>query len=275
VIGVVVQDAGSSNLILHKMRQAQIDFEIYAFGPALQIARELGLSRFLKSKINAKVTRILAGANYRDVHGLPETILLNYERLSVPIDGVLDGWEYFTERFPGIKIRNYIVMDEIAYGIASSLFPGKVKLERNFYYEYEIASFLSLREIDSVSYFRTACYLSQPKPNLTFPKSHHGRDCICADLEKVVKSPYRPSKVLVRDHVKMNSANCVSTCNSALDVSIELTSRKLPLHVCLASSEFVFGAPSTALYIAQKSGLQAIAVDQSASWQGPKFPHLE
>jgi hypothetical protein len=263
MICYVAQDAGGANLVLHQALNDRADKALYLFGYASEMASELGLDSWTARKFSNSFEKVVAGANGHTISN-PERLLNKFQTSGIPIDGYLDGWENLGNRFPGIKIRNYLVVDDVSEKIAINLFPGKVLRVENCYLTNTLKSLASIRA-NLEGFTDSVLYLSRPKLGNTKYSPSHGEQCICSDLS-LIHLHFRGQRVIVRDHPRLDSRLCIS--DFSIENSLELSRSKgtKPLEQDLAMSSVVVGAATPALYIAKEAGLKVFATEL------PKFP---
>jgi hypothetical protein len=263
MISYVAQDAGGANLVLHQALNDRSDKALYLFGYASEIANELGLDNWKKREFSDSFEKVVAGANGYAISN-PERLLHKFQTSGIPIDGYLDGWDNLGNRFPGIKIRNYLVVDDISEKIAIDLFPGKVLRVENCYLINTLKSLASIRaNLDGFT--DSVLYLSRPKLNHTKYWPSHGEQCICSDLS-LIHLHFRGQRIIVRDHPRLDSRLCIYDFPKENSVELCWSKGTKPLERDLAMSSIVVGAATPALYIAKEAGLTVFATEL------PKFP---
>jgi hypothetical protein len=278
MIGFIAQDMGGANLVLHHAKNFNFDKKIFAFGPARKLCSQLKLEKFMSNdyELNFNSDSIIAGANFKNSSKKSDKLLRQFESRNLTIHGYLDGWEFLNCRFPNVKIENYFVTDHYAYNIAVKFFPGKVKMLPNYYLNQVK---LDLDEIKLGNKFiSNDSVLLITQPNIqnqdNYNKFIHGQHCICSDLSKIFHS-FLPRSIVVRDHVRLNSLDCINYFSSKFQINLVLTNSMLPLAQDLSNCKIICGAPNQALFFAQQLGFETyITKKVPKEWKGPKFDYL-
>ena len=273
MIGFVAKDSGGANLVLHHALSIQTECQFYLFGIAKKIASELKIEQVTRNRSVNELTHIIAGANFPGEIGELEILLSEFQAREIPIDGYLDGWENLGGRFPGINIRNYLVVDNYSEALAKKLYSGNVLRVKNFYLDTTIKEFNLLRSIipqnpNGVLYFS--------RPKLSDPDSQwtHGKNCICSDL-RIIEKILSPANVIVRDHPLLDSIICINEYSARKRLKISQSKGISPLAKDLAHCVFAVGAPTPALDIARAAGLNTYILGSSQISSGaPIFPIL-
>jgi hypothetical protein len=273
VIAFVAKDSGGANLVLHHALSIQTECKFYLFGVAKEIAAELKIEQFKRNQSVNELTQIISGANFPGEIGEQEILLGKFQAQGIPIDGYLDGWENLANRFPGIDIRNYLVVDDYSEALARKLYPGKVLRVKNFYLHSTLNEFHSFSSIIPQNP-NGVLYLSRPKLSDPGSQRLHGENCICTDLRTIEKS-LSPTKIVVRDHPSLNSIICISEYSARKGLVICQSRGTSSLAKDLAQCSYAVGAPTPALGIAKDAGLKAYILSSSQMSAGaPSFPIL-
>ena len=273
MIAYVAKDSGGANLVLHHALSSPNERSFYLFGIAKRIAFGLNIDYSNEESFSSLVSQVVSGANYPGEIGEMEKLLGKFQTHDIPIDGYLDGWEHLHNRFPEIKIRHYLVVDDYSESIARELYPGKVKRVNNYYLDSTLTKLYSLRDRMTEDP-NSVLYLS--RPNLVNKKrvTKHGINCICYDLQ-IIFLRLVPRSILVRDHPLLNSITCINDFSYSAGVKIIRTEGTSPLANDLAPCRVAVGAPTPALGIAKEAGLRVFALKNSASHQASlHFPIL-
>lgn len=273
MIAFVAKDSGGANLVLHHALSIQTEYKLYLFGIAEKIASELKIEQFVRNQSVNKLTRIISGANFPGEIGEQEILLGEFQEQGIPIDGYLDGWQNLGNRFTGINIRNYLVVDEYSEALAKKLYPGKVLRVKNFYLHSTLKEFRLLSSIIPQNP-SGVLYLSRPKLSDPGSQGLHGENCICTDLRTIEKS-LLPAKIVVRDHPLLDSIICINEYSARKGLKISRSNGISPLAKDLAQCAFAVGAPTPALGIAKDAGLNTYILSSSQMSAGaPSFPIL-
>ena len=276
MIGFVAEDMGGANLVLHHAKHTNSDKTIFAFGPAKNLCKLLNLESFVTNDTECNFDLIIAGANFKNSKKTSEKLLTNFVKKKIPIHGYLDGWEFLNERYKNTNIEKYLVTDYYAFRIVTEFYPGKVRLVQNYYFEQVKSDLRILQDGTEIGVTGSILYLTQPNilNDSNRLKLRHGQDCICNDLFKI-KDLLRPKKIIVRDHVRLNSLKCNSFFRTINNINLEYTSATAPLANDLIKCEVVCGPPNPALFLAQQIGLTTFTTKQlPKDWRGPNFIFL-
>jgi hypothetical protein len=276
MIGFVAQDMGGANLVLHHAKFTNKDKTIFAFGPAKSLCKLLNLENFLTNNTEFDFDLIIAGANFKNSKKTSDKLLINFMKKNIPIHGYLDGWEFLNERYKNTKIENYLVTDNYAFSIVNELYPGRVKLVQNYYFDQVKLDYGIFKNGTDDSVADSVLYLTQP--NITndsnLLKLMHGQNCICDDLFKI-KDLLGPKKIIVRDHVRLDSLKCIGFFRTKSNIVFKHTSATSPLASDLIKCEVVCGPPNPALFLAQQLSLKTFTTKElPKNWKGPNFIFL-
>lgn len=273
MIAFVAKDAGGANLVLHHALSIQTECKFYLFGIAKEIASELKIEQIVRNDSAKKLTHIISGANFPGEIGEQEILLGEFQAQGIPIDGYLDGWENLGNRFPGINVRNYLVVDDYSEARAKELYPGKVLRVKNFYLHSTLKEFYLLSKIIPQNP-SGVLYLSRPKSKNSDSLEIHGKNCICTDLRTIEKS-LSPTNIVVRDHPKLDSIICIREYSARKGLKISQSRGISSLANDLAKCSFAVGGPTPALGIAKDAGLKVYILGSSQMSVGvPSFPIL-
>jgi hypothetical protein len=274
MIGFIAQDMGGANLVLHHAHFFRGKKLIFAYGPAKELAKTLNLT--LEKPSNFELKEIIAGANSKNSNLESDKTLVHFNKMDIPINGYLDGWQFYDERFLGLDINYFYVTDKFAEAIAIDLFPNKVRMMPNFYFEKVEKDFMKLKNnFQNKSNF-DVLYFTQPKISNrdNIFNLEHGQNCICFDLITVKKN-LDPSCIIVRDHVNLNSSICLDYFSKLHKLFIVRSNAFKPLAEDLHISKVVCGAPTPALYFASELKFETyVTQDLPRNWQGPNFKIL-
>jgi len=261
VIVFVAKDAGGANLVLHHALAIASECHFYLFGIAREIAAELQIENLINSVSSNKVTHVISGANFPGEMGEMESLLGEFQAQGIPIDGYIDGWENLGNRFPGINIRNYLVVDDYSEALAKEIYRGKVLRIKNFYLDATLREFYLLRSTLEQNP-KGLLYLSRPKLNQLGSYTLHGVNCICPDLQ-IIDKLLTPTYVIVRDHPLLDSTVCTIEFSVNKKIKISRSKGTSRLAKDLALCDTAVGALTPALGIARDAGLNVYTLDNS------------
>jgi hypothetical protein len=135
--GFFISDAGSSNQILHKILNENLNCEIFGHEPGLTLAESLGLQakNFSEFNFESEFDFYVFGSYLfnREQDELIEKLFLK----GAKVVGVLDHWVNFENRWVNRQPLEIWVTDKFAYSLANQFFPdSEIKLFVNYYLQY-------------------------------------------------------------------------------------------------------------------------------------------
>jgi len=273
MIAFVAQDMGGANLVLHHAKFTKENKKIFAFGPAKKLCNLLHLENYLTVNPMDNCDLVIAGANFQNSIKTSDLLLKDFESKGVKINGYLDGWEFYQKRFTNIIVHNYLVTDEYALRLAELYYPSKIKLIENFYLNQVRLDLNKLGLMNLVTVRNYVLYLTQPNILNIRNKFNflHNQDCICEDLWRIFTA-INPDHVIVRDHSRLDSSECIKNFELITNNEIEKSSASVPLAHDLSKCSIVCGPPNQALYIAQQLGYKTLSTKRLPDeWMGPNF----
>jgi len=277
----VAEDAGGANLTLHAALKDKEFSRVFVFGIAKDIASNLGVKAHSNEMEITGITRVVAGANAQGTAKAADLFLRRFNSMKVPIFGFLDGWDNLENRFPGLRIRKYLVVDEYSKRIAESIYgSSKVELSENHYRNQVLEDHANLvaklSDAELIKKQKTIIYFSRPSEGSGSEAKCTNSFCICADLSIILKKFPRFS-VLVRDHPTLNSRKCILRFSIRHDLQIERTEGVTPLGADLSRCSVAIGQSNPALLIAQDAGLMTFTTSENARYtmgMAPIFTNL-
>lgn len=267
-MGVVVHDAGATNVILAYLEDTSFDVKVLASGPAVKLFQGAKLehlffneSDFLKQEFDA----IFLGQNFKAP--IDKLIIRNFQHSDVLLIAVLDHWTFSRKQYvvDGVELLPdcFIVNDPEAYRRASKEFPEvDIILIPNYYIEKCKVRYskLSIPE----EYERNILYISESidsESNPEFGKVYKSDgvgeldfhaflffiqniDYFGSDKQKVIIRPH-PSEPLGKFDQRF--------LNHSVDIEV---SREIDLVKDLRRSRIVVGIQSMAMAIAVELGCE-------------------
>lgn len=264
----MAHDGGGANQVFHMAvsLRAQEDLSI-AFGPAREIAKNLGL-RLTESEFFVDETdELVIGASSNDIITELEQLVGKWQITEEFLtSGFLDGWQSYERRWPSIRVDRYLVSDIYAFKMAQYVFTKSPIVKVPNYYlqinksHFERASLKGTKKDRNLS----VLFLVQPSESDIL-----GKNCICEDLYLMNK--LNCNTIYIREHPLTNSKECIEQHDFEVkDCSLEFVDQKQPIGLQLASVDFVAGPATYALFIAKELGLRTYLTRRyPKDWGGP------
>jgi hypothetical protein len=273
LIAYIAHDAGGANQVFnYALNRIEKDYLFYAFGPAIKIAKSLGIDLCNDEQIPENCYQVVLGANSVHSPTQAEELVMSHTSYGAGLQviGFFDGWVNLDKRWPGLKINQYLASDEYAFEIGKSFYTASlVKLVKNYYLDRVRLDLFNLRklqrEADLILESNKTLFLTQPRGDWPAPNS-----CICEDLRKLYSNGFK--NLHIRDHPLLDSSICVKRNSDLFSGRIQLLDKEDSLAKHLHQSTNVVGHPTYALYIAQQLKFSTFLVGgYKKNWTGPNL----
>jgi hypothetical protein len=131
-----ISDAGSSNQILHKILNENLNAEVFGHEPGLTLAKSLGIkARKFHEFNNIDEYNIYVFGSYL-INSEQDKLLEILKTRNLKTVGVLDHWINFENRWASLQPSEIWVSDQLAYNLAKQFFPNsEIKLNINHYFK--------------------------------------------------------------------------------------------------------------------------------------------
>lgn len=166
-ISIIAYDAGSANILFHYVLNSLNINNCYFIlgGPAIKIFKSLKVKIYNDKnleKLISKSQTIISGTGWQsDLEHMSRDLAKKQKIKSIAI---LDHWKNYKKRF--LRNNNLILPDEIwvfdkfAYSLAKKIFKLRIRLKKNYFYEYILKKSKKLKKKKSNKI--TYLYLDEP-----------------------------------------------------------------------------------------------------------------
>lgn len=263
---VSAHDAGGANQLIHRFLE-NTDVEFVFTGPASRIASEYKINHQQTFDFTSlsKYSRVYVGSN--STFQLSDLILDKAVKLKIATFGVLEHWVYFEKRWsPTPDIIE--VQDIRAFVGALYYFRNRVRLRKNFYLDSIKRNF-----VDELDWQSSLLVVLQP---INGGFSHETDKCFCPKILSLIRKQSFIRRIILRQHAETEASTCLLFLSEAVEAYISISDINSSLQNDIASSKFVLGLDSYALYVANKCRREVFTISRNRrSKFAPKYKYLD
>jgi hypothetical protein len=269
--GFFISDAGSSNQILHKILNENLNCEIFGHEPGLTLAESLGLQakNFSEFNFESEFDFYVFGSYLfnREQDELIEKLFLK----GAKVVGVLDHWVNFENRWVNRQPLEIWVTDKFAYSLANQFFPdSEIKLFVNYYLQYVEREY---KYLNSKKINKGIGFLGKRGKHIIEQGVESGLifNCSCSFIANLL-TEIGQEIVFFREHPSHAHNECFEYLKLNFPAINVVNASKLSMSDFLARSYVVYGELTYALYISKELGIKTICLEEiPPEWRGPKF----
>jgi hypothetical protein len=276
-LGVVAHDAGAANIILAGITESRVEFRGHFAGPALNIFEAAGHPCQPLDDVFDVASVVIFGTGWSKYE---VSCLAKAKQLGIYCISIIDHWVNYKERFINDDLvctpDEIWVVDEIAYGLATKIFPDVlVILKENRYLANAVESIRRLRK-STVNRSGNILYTCEPfrKPWNDRSKSPEVQalEYAIGNISRITRG--RDWRIRVRPHPSEDISKYWFLQDMLAAEKLEYSTNS-DLSQDIAWAEVVVGVESNALVIAAAAGLPTYSSMPSSSNRDCTLPHRD